>query len=85
MTPSKRQVVKAGKKERIQQLLKGLASTRPEPVLCHLASFQYNHTPNNHRMCNVSTAPPIPAAMIDHFMTGVSERRSLKKLANSRN
>jgi hypothetical protein len=32
MTPSERKAVKAGKKQRIQKLLKGLAVIRPEPV-----------------------------------------------------
>lgn len=32
MTPSERKAVKAGKKQRIQKLLKGLANIRPEPV-----------------------------------------------------
>jgi hypothetical protein len=32
MTPTERKAVKAGKKQRIQKLLKGLANIRPEPV-----------------------------------------------------
>jgi hypothetical protein len=32
MTPSERKAVKAGKKQRIQKLLKNLANIRPQPM-----------------------------------------------------
>ena len=45
------------------------------------ASFQYSQTPKSHRMWTVSNNPPTPAATMEHFISGLSERNSFQNLA----